>query len=53
MPGLPPPRHIPTLPSNLATSAHSGLTTIEAVRGRVVPAVHIARDGIGLADRAI
>src|ERR1700719_2696641 len=31
MPGLPPPRHIPTLPSNLATSAHSGLTTIEAV----------------------
>jgi hypothetical protein len=29
MPGLPPPRHIPTLPSNLATSAHSGLTTIE------------------------
>jgi hypothetical protein len=31
MPGLPRTRHIPTLPSNLATSAHSGLTTIEAV----------------------
>ena len=31
MPGLPPPRHIPTLPSNLATSAHSSLKTIEAV----------------------